>query len=69
MTAIEGLQKQIEIYRQMTPTQRLEIAFRLRDLARALAQQGVRHQHPEWSKNEVEREVLRRFNLARDGLR
>jgi hypothetical protein len=69
MTPQEGLRRQIEIYRGMTGTERLEICFRLRDLTRALVQQGVRHQHPEWSDSQVDREVLRRFTLARDGLR
>jgi hypothetical protein len=59
-----GLQKQIEIYRRMTGRQRLQVAFDLYDLARALVRSGVRHDHPDWSEREVCEEVNRRFRLA-----
>jgi hypothetical protein len=60
----EGLQKQIELYRAMTAQRRLQISFELDALARQLARSGVRFQHPEWSIEQVEREVARRFRLA-----
>jgi hypothetical protein len=64
MTATEGLQKQIEVYRRMTPQQRLQIGFDLYELTRILARQGIRHQHPDWDEQRVEGEVNRRFRLA-----
>jgi hypothetical protein len=60
----EGLQKQIELYRAMTPQRRLQISFELDELARQLARAGVRHQHPHWGTEQIEREVARRFRLA-----
>ena len=60
----EGLQKQIEIYRRMTGQQRLQIAFELADLCRELARCGVLSQHPDWTDEQVEHEVVRRFRLA-----
>jgi hypothetical protein len=64
MTPDEGLRKQIELYRAMTPQRRLQISFELDDLARQLARAGARHQHPDWNEEQVEREVAWRFRLA-----
>lgn len=64
MTPEEGMWKQIELYRQMTGQQRLQISFELYDFTRLLVRQGVKHQHPEWDAQQVEAEVLRRFRLA-----
>jgi hypothetical protein len=64
MAPDEGLRKQIELYRAMTPQQRLQISFELDELARQLARAGVHHQHPDWSAQRIEREVARRFRLA-----
>jgi len=60
----EGAQLQIECYRRMTPQQRLEISFRLYDLTRRLVRQGVKHQHPDWSEEQLRQEVLRRFRIG-----
>ena len=43
MTPEEGMWKQIEIYRQMTPQQRLQISFDLYEFTRTLVRQGVKH--------------------------
>jgi hypothetical protein len=64
MTPEEGMWKQIELYRRMTPQQRLQISFRLYHLTRTLVRQGVKHQHPDWDDQQVEQEVLRRFRLG-----
>jgi hypothetical protein len=64
MTPEEGLQKQIEIYRRMTGQQRLQIAFRLSALSRELIRSNVRNYHPDWTDQQVEHEVVRRFRLG-----
>ena len=64
MTPQEGMWKQIEIYRRMTPQQRLQIGFELFELARDMVRCGVRHQHPDWDDKHVAQEVSRRFRLA-----
>jgi hypothetical protein len=69
MTPREGLERQIAIYRQMTGAQRLQVGFELYELARALVRAGVRQQHPAWEDAQIEQEVVRRFLLARDGIR
>ncbi len=60
----EGLQMQIEIYRRMTGQQRLQIAFELSDLTREIVPPHVRSYHADWTDEQVEREVIRRFLLA-----
>ena len=64
MTPEEGMWKQIAIYRRMTGQQRLQIAFELSALSRELVRSGVRNQHPAWTDEQVEGEVVRRFRLA-----
>jgi hypothetical protein len=64
MTPEEGLRKQIELYRSMSPQRRLQISFELDELARQLVRSGIRHQFPDWSEEQVKREVTRRFRLA-----
>jgi hypothetical protein len=64
MTPVEGMWKQIECYRRMTPQERLQVSFRLYELSRTLARQGVKYQHPDWDERQVEEEVLRRFRIA-----
>lgn len=51
---------QIEIFRRMTPQQRLECALRWTNLTLALSRAGIRAGHPQWSAARVEREVFRR---------
>lgn len=63
-TLNEAAQRQIELYRRMTPQQRLQICFRLYELVRTVARQGVRHQHPDWDEQRVEQEVIRRCRLG-----
>lgn len=50
------------IYRQMTPTERLQIGFGMWRAARKLVAAGVRHQHPDWSEEEMSREIARRLS-------
>jgi hypothetical protein len=50
---------QIRILRSMTIEQHLEIALEISLLSRGLMRAGVRSQHPDWSENEIEREVHR----------
>jgi len=52
---------QWESYRSMTPGQRLEQAFRLREMAWTLKKAGLRSQHPNWTEAELENKVSRIF--------
>ena len=65
MTAAAALDKQIELYRQVTGEQRLAVALELHELSCEMAREGIRRQHPEADANEVEHLLRRRLELAR----
>jgi hypothetical protein len=58
--------KQIEIYRKMTPQQRLAVAEQLYWSAREWKAAALRARHPEWSEKTVAEEVTRIFRDARN---
>ena len=64
MTPQAALQKQIAKYRAMTGEERLQIAFGLHELSCAIARDGIRHQNPTASVDEVERLLRERLALA-----
>ncbi len=53
------------VYRNKTPSQRLQIAFDMWRSARKIVSAAVRQQHPEWSQQQRLAEVARRMS---DGL-
>jgi hypothetical protein len=55
----EAHEVQLEIYRRMGPSRRLEAGIRMSEEVRALTADGIRSRHPEYSEAEV------RFALAR----
>jgi len=65
MTPAAALDKQIEMYRQMTGEQRMPIASGLHELSCEIAREGIRHQHPEADAEEVERLLRHRIELSR----
>lgn len=52
-------QLQLDILRRMPAEQRLLLAFEMSDLARELCRARIRRQHPEWSAEQVTRELVR----------
>jgi hypothetical protein len=48
----------------MTGEERLRVALDLHDLSCEIARDGIRHQHPEASADEVERLLRERIALA-----
>lgn len=62
-TSIDARQRQLDIYRSMTPGERLTIAMSMSDEVRAIAASGIRARHPDWSPAQCDaelREILRR---------
>jgi hypothetical protein len=49
---------QAEVLRRMGPAQRLLVALRMSDDARALTEAGIRHRHPEYTDDEVHQAML-----------
>jgi hypothetical protein len=66
VNAEAALQKQIEMYRQMTGEQRLQIALGLHELSCEVARSGIRSQFPNATSEEVEQKLRQRIALARD---
>lgn len=58
-TTVEALAVQLRILRRLGPTGRLAMTFELSDNLRSLVAAGVRHRHPDWDEQTVEREVIR----------
>jgi hypothetical protein len=57
--------EQIAVFRSMTGEQRLRLAEQLYWSARKLKAAALRSLHPEWSEEEVQREIRRIFLHAR----
>ncbi len=57
--------RQVEIYRQMTPSERLDQAMRMNRQMRTLMDSGLRSTHPQLSAIERRREIARRIRHAR----
>ena len=53
-----------DIYRRMSPTQKWEEAFRLRDIAWKIKAASIRSLNPGWDEKMVEAEVKRIFLYA-----
>jgi hypothetical protein len=66
VTAEAALQKQIELYRQMTGEQRLKIALGLHELSCEVTRSGIRDQFPNATPLEVEQKLQERIALARN---
>jgi hypothetical protein len=58
-TTAEALAVQFQVLRRMGPADRLAMTFDLSDNLRSLVAAGVRHRHPHWDDQTVEREVIR----------
>lgn len=56
---------QTDIYRRMTPKQRLEQAMQMNRQMRVLMDSGLRATHPHLSESERHREIARRIRHAR----
>ena len=50
---------QLAAYRRMGGTARSQTAFRLTDLARRVAETGIRQRHPDYDAGQVRRALLR----------
>ena len=62
---IEADARQVEIYRRMTPSQRVEQAMRMNRQMGELMDSGLRATHPHLGPEERRREIARRIRHAR----
>ena len=59
-TTPEAYKKHIEYLRGLTPAQRAEISFRLSDKARQELIDDIKKRHPEFTKQQLIIEIIRR---------
>lgn len=64
MDPASALEMQIEAYRRMTGEERLAIALRLHELSCEIAREGIRHQYPDASPEEIEQHLQKRLRWA-----
>jgi hypothetical protein len=50
---------QLKIQQAMTGEQRMLLAFEMSMFTRELTRAGIRQEHPEWTEEQVQRELLR----------
>jgi hypothetical protein len=58
-TTAEAWWVQVEIYRRMSPSRRLELAFQMSDTLRRTVADGVRSRHPDYSEDQARLAVAR----------
>ena len=56
-------QRQTDAYRRMSGRERVAVSFRLNELARRMAEAGIRSRHPDYTEDQV-RWALRRLWLG-----
>ncbi|HUG29889.1 MAG TPA: hypothetical protein VMQ65_05180 [Candidatus Limnocylindria bacterium] len=60
-TSPEAWSRQLDAYRRMGPDERLRRAFQMSEDVKALARDGIRHQHPDWPASRVDAELVQRL--------
>ncbi len=55
----------IEIYRNMTPQQRIEEAIKLSDITYEIMKEGIRHQNPEADEQTIQKLAFERMQICR----
>jgi len=58
--------RQVECWKKMTHTEKLDVFERLMQSIRAIKKEGVRMSHPEWTDGQVNAETARIFLHARN---
>ena len=52
---------QREIFRRMTGSERVAMAFEMSEAARSLTEAGIRHRHPDWTGEQIHDALLTRM--------
>ena len=67
-TSEDAARVQLEVYRRMAPSERLNVGLELTRMSRDLLAQGIRARHPEYSDDQVKWAVIRVW-IGRDMFR
>jgi len=65
-TAPEAAAVQSQVIERLTVAQRLDLAFEMSQMARALARARLREEHADWGESDLDRELLRLAFLPAD---
>lgn len=57
-TSQEAHELPLRLYRAMTPEQRSELALRMSDDVRRIAEEGIEQRHPDYSDRDVRRALV-----------
>lgn len=57
-TSTEAARRQVEIFRRLTGSERVEMALSMSEAARELTVAGIRHRHPDWTDEQVHHALL-----------
>jgi hypothetical protein len=58
-TSTKARRVQVEALRRLDGPTRLEMALRMSDDSRDVTLAGIRHRHPDWTDDDIHRELLR----------
>lgn len=58
-------QSRIEIYKKMTPEQKIEEAIKLSDITYEIMKEGVRHQNPNADEETIQKLAFERMQICR----
>jgi hypothetical protein len=58
-TSAQAAEVQAGVYRRMSGSQKVQLAYEISMTARAFAASRIRSEHPEWSEADIGRELLR----------
>jgi hypothetical protein len=58
-TSTKARRVQVEALRRLDGPTRLQMALRMSDDSRDVTLAGIRHRHPDWTDDDVHRELLR----------
>jgi Rv0078B-related antitoxin len=61
-TSLDAQRVQRAIFRGMTGSERVAMAFEMSDAARSLTEAGIRHRHPDWTDQQVHDALLERLH-------
>jgi hypothetical protein len=56
--------EQLNIYKKMSPEQKLRLSLDLYHSARLIKRAGLKHQHPDWSDTQIEKKLKEIFLYA-----
>ena len=61
-TSSDAARRQSEVFRRMSGAERVDVACRMSEAARALTVAGIRHRHPEWTDDQIHHALVQQLH-------